>query len=80
MRVALLFGLCTDDSHNDLGTGGRRGRRAGEELYVRAVVTPSLLPENPSLPDQRAQGWTQPVGWEEQVTPSGPAPAERHGR
>ena len=50
----------------------------GEELYVRAVVTSSLPPENPSVPDQRAQAWTQPVGWEKRVTPSEPAPAERH--
>ncbi len=39
----------------------------GEELYVRAVVTSSLPPENPSFPDQHAQAWTQPVGWDEPV-------------
>ena len=36
----------------------------GEELYVRAVVTSSLPPENPSYSGQRQQAWTQPVGWE----------------
>ncbi|MFO0954655.1 MAG: hypothetical protein U0835_26525 [Isosphaeraceae bacterium] len=35
----------------------------GEELYVRAVVTSSLAPENPSFEGQKAQAWTQPVGW-----------------
>jgi hypothetical protein len=35
----------------------------GKELYVRAVVTSSLPPENPSFKDQKAQAWTQPVGW-----------------
>lgn len=36
----------------------------GKELYVRAVVTSSRPPENPSFPEQRSQAWTQPVGWE----------------
>ncbi len=36
----------------------------GEELYVRAVVTSTRLHPNPSLPDQKEQAWTQPVGWE----------------
>jgi hypothetical protein len=36
---------------------------AGDELYVRAVVTSSEPPDNPSFPDQRRQAWTQPVGW-----------------
>jgi hypothetical protein len=35
----------------------------GNELYVRAVVTSSLAPVNPSFADQRQQAWTQPVGW-----------------
>lgn len=35
----------------------------GNELYVRAVVTSSLAPENPSFAGQRQQAWTQPVGW-----------------
>ncbi|WZP00111.1 hypothetical protein EP7_001728 [Isosphaeraceae bacterium EP7] len=36
----------------------------GDELYVRAVVTSDKPPENPSYPDQKAQAWTQPVGWQ----------------
>ncbi len=36
----------------------------GDEWYVRAVVTSSLPPENPSYPGQKAQAWTQPVGWQ----------------
>jgi hypothetical protein len=42
----------------------------GEELYVRAVVTSTEPPENPSFPDQRRQAWTQPVGWEGLVPPT----------
>ena len=45
-------------------------RLTGEELYVRAVVTSDQPPENPSFPDQKAQAWTQPVGWEEKVSVS----------
>jgi len=37
---------------------------AGNELYVRAVVTSSLPPVDPSWEDQKQQAWTQPVGWE----------------
>lgn len=36
----------------------------GDELYVRAVVTSDQPPENPSFPNQRAEAWTQPIGWE----------------
>ncbi len=36
----------------------------GKELYVRAVVTSSLPPADPSFEGQRQQAWTQPVGWE----------------
>lgn len=43
----------------------------GDELYIRAVVTSTLPPDNPSFPDQLKQAWTQPVGWESQI----PAPA-----
>lgn len=39
----------------------------GQELYVRAVVTSSEPPEFPSMPDQKAMAWTQPVGWEKWV-------------
>ncbi len=35
----------------------------GKELYVRALVTSSLAHPDPSLPDQKQQAWTQPVGW-----------------
>ena len=35
----------------------------GDELFVRAVVTADEAPENPSWQGQRAQAWTQPVGW-----------------
>lgn len=44
----------------------------GDELYVRAVVTSSLPAENPSFPDQFAQAWTQPVGWETRPEPTEP--------
>ncbi|HUE74521.1 MAG TPA: hypothetical protein VMP01_26880 [Pirellulaceae bacterium] len=52
----------------------------GDELYVRAVVTSSLAPENPSLENQKAQAWTQPVGWQKHVPAaikSSPAAAVR---
>ncbi len=45
----------------------------GNELYVRAVVTSSEPPENPSFPDQRAQAWTRPVGWEAWIAPDNAA-------
>ena len=45
-------------------------RLNGNELYVRAVVTSSESPENPSFPDQHAQAWTQPVGWEAWIAPN----------
>ena len=48
-------------------------RLNGNELYVRAVVTSSEPPENPSFPDQRAQAWTQPVGWEAWIAPNNAA-------
>lgn len=35
----------------------------GKELYVRAVVTSSKSPADPSWEGQRQQAWTQPVGW-----------------
>jgi hypothetical protein len=34
----------------------------GHELYVRALITSSKPPMNPSLIDQKKQAWTQPVG------------------
>jgi hypothetical protein len=39
----------------------------GNELYVRAVVTSSQPHSDPSLPDQKQQAWTQPVGWETEL-------------
>ena len=36
----------------------------GKELYVRAVVVSSQPPADPSFEGQKAQAWTQPVGWE----------------
>jgi hypothetical protein len=36
----------------------------GDELYVRAIVTSSKEPKIPSYENQKAQAWTQPVGWD----------------
>jgi len=33
----------------------------GQELYVRALITSSKPPLNPSLKDQKKQAWTQPL-------------------
>jgi hypothetical protein len=44
-----------------------RYRLTGRELWVRAVVTSSEAPANPVFEGQRAQAWTQPVGWEDRV-------------
>lgn len=44
----------------------------GDELFVRAEVTSSRPPPNPSFDGQKAQAWTQPVGWEKwirEITP-----------
>ena len=35
----------------------------GDELYVRAVINSSKPPVVPSYENQKAQAWTQPVGW-----------------
>ena len=35
----------------------------GNELYVRAVVTSSEVPDDPSFDNQKQQAWTQPIGW-----------------
>jgi hypothetical protein len=35
----------------------------GDELYVRATITSSQPPGNPSFEGQKQQAWTQPVGW-----------------
>jgi hypothetical protein len=50
-------------------------RLTGKELYVRAVVTSSLPPRNPSFKGQKAQAWTQPVGWERRVMAGSGSPA-----
>jgi hypothetical protein len=42
-------------------------RLAGDELYVRAIVTSSKPAANPSLKGQKKQAWTQPVGWDRHV-------------
>lgn len=36
---------------------------AGDELYIRAVVTSTREHPNPSYSGQKEQAWTQPVGW-----------------
>lgn len=38
-------------------------KMTGKELYVRAVVESSRAPEKPTYQGQKAQAWTQPVGW-----------------
>jgi hypothetical protein len=38
----------------------------GKELYVRARITSSKPPADPSFKGQMQQAWTQPVGWESQ--------------
>lgn len=47
---------------------------AGDELYVRAVVTASEPPISPSYPGQRQQAWTQPIGWNKWVVAGGATP------
>lgn len=42
-------------------------RLRGDELYVRAIVTSSAVPANPSFAGQKQQAWTQPVGWQRRV-------------
>jgi hypothetical protein len=45
----------------------------GDELYVRAIVNSSNPPAVPSYENQRAQAWTQPVGWERSEAVGGEA-------
>ena len=40
-------------------------KMTGNELYVRAMVTSNLPVVDPSLPEQKQQAWTQPVGWQQ---------------
>lgn len=42
-------------------------KMTGKELYVRAVVSSSEAPDDPSFKDQIQQAWTQPFGWEDRV-------------
>ena len=72
----------SDDVGKVLATveGARASYRlTGEELYVRAVVTSDRPPENPSFPGQKAQAWTQPVGWERWVPDGSPAKGRPQG-
>lgn len=46
----------------------------GEELYVRAVVTSSEPPDDPVWKGQRAEAWTQPVGWRTRLAAGPPQP------
>ena len=48
----------------------------GDELYVRATITSSRPPANPSFTEQRAQAWTQPVGWEQRMSKAPAATSE----
>lgn len=79
-RRGAIAGQPTDDEAHDLAHHPQVGRvlaevngltaryrLAGDELYVRAVVTSSQPPVNPSFAGQRQQAWTQPVGWQGQV-------------
>jgi hypothetical protein len=38
----------------------------GDELYVRATVTSSKPPRNPTKESPFQKAWTQPVGWQSQ--------------
>jgi hypothetical protein len=39
----------------------------GDELFVRALITSSKPPVDPSYKNQFQQAWTQPVGWQERI-------------
>jgi hypothetical protein len=43
-------------------------RLTGNELYVRAIISSSADHPNPSFSGQQQQAWTQPLGWEDQLT------------
>ncbi|WP_145268421.1 PHP domain-containing protein [Tautonia plasticadhaerens] len=71
-----VTGRYTDEIGRVLATvegTNARYELAGDELYVRAVVTSSLPPDNPSFEGQRRQAWTQPVGWESRIDRPGEA-------
>jgi hypothetical protein len=48
---------------------------AGDELYVRAVITSSAAAKNPTDENRLGKAWTQPVGWQtgesNELTPEG---------
>lgn len=39
----------------------------GDELYVRAIITSSGIPDFPTKESQLKKAWTQPIGWESRV-------------
>ena len=39
----------------------------GEELYVRATITSSKAPDNPSSESPLKKAWTQPIGWRNRI-------------
>ncbi|MEK6701188.1 MAG: hypothetical protein AABZ53_02920 [Planctomycetota bacterium] len=41
----------------------------GDELYVRAVVTSTGIPDFPTPINKLKRAWTQPVGWEKSIAP-----------
>jgi predicted metal-dependent phosphoesterase TrpH len=49
----------------------------GKELYVRAVVTSSEAPDDPSFDGQFQQAWTQPVGWEARLAETAKAALDK---
>ena len=44
----------------------------GDELYVRAIINSSKEPAVPAYEGQKAQAWTQPVGWQKNVPEPAP--------
>jgi hypothetical protein len=49
---------------------------AGNELYVRAMITASTAHPAPSFEGQHKQAWTQPVGWRHRVGRFSDAPKQ----
>lgn len=51
----------------------------GDELYVRAVVTSTGIPDFPTPLNKLKRAWTQPVGWERSIPvqpPTAPPPTQ----
>ena len=46
----------------------------GDEMYVRAVVTSTGIPNFPHADNTCKRAWTQPVGWEKWIAAPPPAP------